>query len=986
MDGINIKAILDKSLKHVLVNENIDAIDNLVIYKYNNNKNITEETISDSISYYLENNRIIVNYKDNSYALEKEPFCFYNEDNKLLGKTYCYSLFRKTLELVCNDYDIYFEDKVLTNFKNIIYSTNRKFTLKKKIMFKYLFFDNLNKKIEFYRNNNNNNIKINLKELSPIPFTEFNFNDKNIDFILENRNKLISEIIDFMDTSSKILKIYGCDGIGKSATYIYLSYILNSFNVLYFNLKKIYSYKEKLKNHEIYKFELMRYFTANKDINLSNKLKQEAYKQYLDEIQNVKEESFDFWDELLNFVKRNKYNRTTIIILDQYLDKYDSDINFTKLIKLILCSLSSFKLLISYSINNYFSKYSLAQKFECCANNIPKIFNDTNIVKKQKESTFEQKFEGIELDKPNNYDAKHDDNTFKNIYSLNFIEDYNNESKNSNIIKNEENKTNEFKTNDDDQKENNNITYEKIKFDEIITKNENDIDNNKINNIEDYYYTNENIRILYINELISLQKIEDKRYINYLKLFNYNPKYYIKFKNYISKFQNESMETLFKNFLEETCSHIYKKIKEYYSHENNLKYEFLVELMNLKYLVDKKVKFSSSSLIDYIKRYPIKYIKIKIENNNQTIIDLNEQFNNSEFYLEYCFPFFGLILSKIIFMKENFSFINYVNLSGSARGSFFEEKFKRSLVYEECFGQTKFNLRYVWDFFSNAIDRDNNINHYDYTNFKQIEYDENLDSIILNVENYYIVPGNQINRNIDSAILIPESFYHNFILIAFQIKQGETFEIKEKSIYIKYSFLAKRKFEKLYNIKISKVYFYFVLPLEFKYSEEKEDKKELKDLLEKKIEYIFYSFQCNQIFIQEKEEKLELNELLNEKAQIFDKSNYMNEEENLETKNKLIKELEQFLKRKRYNGLIISRNIFENGRKVIFNRDKGIRLTNTQRKKIIDILSSACDIQIKFTIKYIFKIKKDELCNLSNYKDLLGLFSYNKAKYIYFNS
>lgn len=40
--------------------------------------------------------------------------------------------------------------------------------------------------------------------------------------VIEKRNDLINEIDDFFNSEDKILKIYGCDGIGKSISFIYL--------------------------------------------------------------------------------------------------------------------------------------------------------------------------------------------------------------------------------------------------------------------------------------------------------------------------------------------------------------------------------------------------------------------------------------------------------------------------------------------------------------------------------------------------------------------------------------------------------------------------------------------------------------------------------------------------------------------------------------------------------------------------------------------
>ena len=453
------------------------------------------------------------------------------------------------------------------------------------------------------------------------------------------------------------------------------------------------------------------------------------------------------------------------------------------------------------------------------------------------EDDFEKSLDNIELEKNKNYSENQDDGNFNNIYFFNgYIE-----NKKEDNVQNIENKKSEVNNNSDDNNKGNLSTNRNIINEE---KNKKDTSSS--------IYNSNQIKIIYINQLVSLKDIKDDKIIEYLDLFNYNPKYYIKFQNFILKYPNDSLHSVLTKFLEITYTQISKKIMKYYNETeaNILKNEPIIELIKLKDLVDNKVTFTAPVLIRYIEEYPIKWIKIKISKNikndkEDIIIDLNNQFYDTEFNFEYCFPFFGLILSKIIYMNENYHLINYENLSGSAKGSFIEQKIKRSIIYDKCFYED-IKLRYVWDFTSPIKEVSKDINQIDYINFEKIIYDENAINLVLPISTYYIVPSSQINKNLDSAILSPYLADNRmFNLITFQIKQGKGSEIKTKKEYVKYSFIAKNKFQELYNIIISKVYFYFII------TKESGTEQNIGDLNSKNISFLFFSLKEHIIFKEE---------------------------------------------------------------------------------------------------------------------------------------
>ena len=111
--------------------------------------------------------------------------------------------------------------------------------------------------------------------------------------------------------------------------------------------------------------------------------------------------------------------------------------------------------------------------------------------------------------------------------------------------------------------------------------------------------------------------------------------------------------------------------------------------------------------------------------------------------------------------------------------------------------------------------------------------------------------------------------------------------------------------------KISNVFFYFIIGKEF------QNYKIIKDLTNKKISYLFFSYVDGYLYNDDSKIK-NLKELINSNAeisQIDDK----NEEKEFLIKNNHIYKLEECLKEKsRLLGKKITRNFFENGRKIFF--------------------------------------------------------------------
>lgn len=273
--------IFDYSLHRISLN----SITDTVIDLYNIYANINEnEFYQDDIkvSYKLIDDKFHIKYKNIEYEVDKELFIFFNEEKKILGKAYNIAHFKRIVKALIKKYEIYdYENNIrLKTEEDFINNKNRKFILKEKTHISEINLSLLNSKRKFDPKQNEP-IKIPKSELSPIPLKEFHLKEKDIYLILKNRNKLITYINNFMNLLVKaILIIYGCDGIGKTVTYIYLSNLFNDYKILYFNLKLIMS--DEKESYNLFIYEIMRYFTICQETENKEDENKYNYEKYLE--------------------------------------------------------------------------------------------------------------------------------------------------------------------------------------------------------------------------------------------------------------------------------------------------------------------------------------------------------------------------------------------------------------------------------------------------------------------------------------------------------------------------------------------------------------------------------------------------------------------------------------------------------------------------------------------------------------------------------
>ena len=169
------------------------------------------------------------------------------------------------------------------------------------------------------------------------------------------------------------------------------------------------------------------------------------------------------------------------------------------------------------------------------------------------------------------------------------------------------------------------------------------------------------------------------------------------------------------------------------------------------------------------------------------------------------------------------------DLTGSGIGPLLENKIKNYLK------DNKFIIRHLWNFITpqNLIGKDKKIENkyiYDFINYKKskLKYDEfKTESTIEYSKFYYIIPGSQTNKLLDSVILLPFG-PDLFNLIFLQITKFKL-DFPTKEEYIKICFEAKKNIEDIYKININKVYLYFILAEDFPNEKTKEE-LELKNM------------------------------------------------------------------------------------------------------------------------------------------------------------
>ena len=916
------------------------------------------ETLNDKKNLHFKklNDKIEIDFEGKQFYIDKDPICFFNEKNESLFKIYD-SSDTNQVNYIFSIIDFYYIC-YLVNGEKIPYSkvlekNVKKIILKKKINEYEETFKPLCNRLPTegeYKTINTNYFLVEKSESLSIN------NNTEFKLFINQRIILIDKIMNFLENDKKsILKIYGSDGIGKSITFLYFTTIETKYKIIYFNIKDIFKYKSD--SYRYFKYALMKYYSSNNyflnkdrdDDFDKDKYSNLNYNIYLQAIQDLEKQyknvflSGDFWDILQNFCKYIESIKNSVIIIDQFKNEYDPKGNLNNIIS-SYAKEKRIKFIIASSLNDSSVKEDFVKdlmiffKDELEPIKLPKGVKEDNEMKIVNELFKDFNFEQFQDTKDINKDFP-----YITIFNIDPI----NDSKKDNIL------------NDD--------------LDELTVENK-ILNNYSLLDIE----RNKLTEILYVNNLISIEKmIKDSEDKNLNKKFNFNPKTYTKYISFLqTNDANELKKNLNKHFLDLRFYEIFEKVDRFYKNlmrKNNNKYssEYLKAtfLLKLKDIIVNKRELDLKELIQSLEVFPLKYLKIYIAGDNgvlkENILDMNEKLKYKKFILDYSYDFIEIAFSKIIDMIPSSTLIDMKELSGSAIGSFLEKKIKKNIE------KKGFIIRYCWNFTSitNSIQKENdNVYIYDYNTYtrNKLEYDD-IKKYKINNYNvyYYIIPGSQINKTLDSIILQPTNS-NSFNMISLQITKNKE-NIKAKEEYISATFIAKSKFESNYDIKIEKVYFYFILSEDFPSS--------TKTLLESSnISYFYYSIKDDK-FTKDDKSIVDLEELNNEEARISQDIED-NEYKYFGAKKTLINLMEKFLQKKRKlkKDMKITENDYEKARRFLFKQTSNIILDSNIKDMMAKLVkNNEKYISGLFTFQFVFTINLNEYYLLKDTSDLIGI-------------
>ena len=585
---------------------------------------------------------IVITLDNNKFLIDKNPMIFLNENNIILFKVYSRTERNLSyiLKLAGPKYEFYLPSNKKLSKEDLI--KNRKI-LKVIVKLKNNEYKDIFEPLCTKLTKVGNFVKIKANYFLPESSQSLMI-DHNSDFNLciNQRIDLINIMENFIHSDKYILKIYGSDGIGKSVSFLYLTTLESDYKFIYFNLRDIN--KSQLELYSYFKNAMMKYYS-----NFSNKFdneelkKKDNYDFYLFDIKDMENQYGDqlkygtFWNMLNYFCDFIENYEKSVIIIDQYKSEY-GDI---KIVKTLLSNYQKggkIKFIISSSLNDYSVKedfiidlmaiYQKKIQYEIRLENIK------NINQLDEEELENQIFNGFKVDE-NSEDINNIEDDFSRISEFN-IETNVESEKTDKIIKKEE-------KNDSNEKEEIIIEKKRIEPDDII----------------------------YINTLISMEEIINKKDDELFKLFNYNPKTYTKY-CYIYD-SNKGKEFLHESFLQKRFDEIANKVKSFYDDlsinkykdksSENLKGTFLLKLNEI---IKNKKELNLQELIQSLEVYPFKYLKIYVADSSpkNNIITLNKELINKKFILDYSYEFIEIAFSKIVDMISHVTLIDMNDLSG----------------------------------------------------------------------------------------------------------------------------------------------------------------------------------------------------------------------------------------------------------------------------------------------------------------------------------
>jgi len=776
----------------------------------------------------------------------------------------------------------------------------------------------------------------------------------------KERETFINELNNYVNINiqKEPMIIFGNDGVGKTLTLqLYTLLDLNEYQKIYFNLKLF----DKCNPRDYFLIELMRGFTfGNKETNVDN------FKNYIQFVKKYQDSDFKSVEnifKILTEILLDLYDKKSIIIIDQFnfekidlssFNKFKNQFPYDKGFKLILCcNLNDDKNKI-----NLFSDYKNIKLLKYLSE-----FKETN---NEKNNNKEIK----EIKKGNEFDGK---GTFvDNFYLIKKrkreLAQKKQTSAKNNKIKIENNEMNKI---EDEKTFCSNKNENKIKKISLFNQKSNFLDVHfptyqEASNIS---FSNKKLKIYYSN-LISLEEMlmnnnESIEIIACMSEFNFLPKYYYKFNIFKIKKnleEEKDISNIIKSFYEEEMKNIENNITLFYSKMNlnrikEYKYKnndanIYQNLLNLKKCIAKTYEnpINFPKLYKYSLIFPFKYINIQFENEKVEIL-FDENLKSKKFKLRYSFPLVEKVIDKMIEEYDTEDKININNLSGSSYGNALERKirenlnnFKHSIEVRKVWSLNKISARVKKEIIK-EINKEKK--------YHKISRYNDLEDIVgikeLKGKYFYFKPENQNNKLFDSIFLI--NMVDQFYMISIQIiKDKEKRKVKTKKEYSEFlERNIKEKFNEMYGINISKIFFWYILGNEIRQNE-----KLCKYLDLFKIKYAFYSI-SNKCFYKERNNKKidNLEDFQTNESKIYPNDEEINDDNVFKIKPtpEIFSKFENIL----YNEHEMNNNvIFENIREQHFYGNYGPKIRDELRKNIIKKIKDYVPFKNDFKLLFLF--------------------------------
>ena len=947
---------------------------------------------------------------ENNYILLNKPITLSLEDlNLSLKKIYIFS-FEQIFIIISNYKGLY---DFVDSKNNILDVNNIDKSLVNINVIGKKDFDLENeqflKAIEQFRNfkeNINSNEEKNFIEIDPI-LLSFNYysifpeqfeQETKFRLILnKERKKLLSDLNDFLSSEKKFLWIIGTDGIGKTVSLMYYS-IISEKNVIYFNLKLFQKNFHNIKGR--FAKEIIKFFYFKKDYrinikNVQNKLLYLLSKIFDNskKINNSKpiENIWFYLKEFINELNLIVFNVSLVIILDQYRDistddNYNNINDFISTIYkkghkvIILTSINNYNIHSAFASNiNYYSFKSDNKDVEDDDFDLNEDVYDVKqecefyekLLKKKnckKEVSEKDKiiFETISVKSDLLLNTSYKDDTLKiyisdlvsgkDLCSENFLKEEKECFLNFNYNIKYINKYIKFKDN-----------YEKKIMEKFKNISNAQIENNEQKENDDDITTNSNEITINNND----EKIKEK-----------------------------IVPQIIKEFYDSCRDHIIQKIDNFYSNRDsktateNYTINEYSKLRELRDIIFNKDFLSLYEIRNKIINYPGKYLNIRRNEIEGLVLQNNSQIPN--FQIEYTNTFLKLTINKLLKDMEKEMGLPNNETKGCGAGINFENKIIETILTSPhyIFGEKNYTKRIVFSLVGKTKNsattiqkhrfRENNNKLYDFYDIK--EYSEKIDDIDfikgseeikLSEDLYLIVQASKTGRSFDFAILKRDVKTNEWFLYIFQATINKYGELKTLKYYIKDSFLCESYLGDLYDIKIKRKYFIFVIPNIC-------EKSFIEELENRNIYYIFYK--NNQFY--NKEDKI-IHSLNFQKAEIrghnIHKEDYYLEqiEKSLKSWNESV---DKYLNKKRKTDKLA--DLYTNSLSIIKGRGIKLKLSVEMKNKIIDAIFKKKTVNFQeYELLFIGNCKLNNIDKVyENNNNLVIFFKINKNYYFYYNS